>query len=290
MNQKLSNIKKKILNFVQEGEKVDRVLDICISNLEEYEKKELKKMFEDDMRKHRKEAEATWASDLTYPLSEILRSRLFVYPEPDNSSEQLLFIEKGKSGNYTDDEITKVFGDFKTPLSIKMEEWEAKETNGGMFAWIYDGVEKRNKRIYDLADKVANGKQSNIELGIYINELDKHIEKYTSELDLLAMMHLRYSIPQKNVLVWDTLTSAENDTGTQSRTFGRYKLSCKLQWEILNRTPEPEVGYVQISELTDPTNLESDYEPIFVEVFTDVYYLDKNLDLLYNKIHDIRET
>lgn len=290
MNQKLSNVKKKILDFIQEGEKVDRVLDICLSNFKEYEKKELKKMFEDDMRKHRKEAETSWTSDLTYPLNEILRSRLFVYPEPENSPEQLLFIEKGKSGNYTDEDITEVFSDFKTPLSFKMEEWEAKEANGGMLAWIYDDVEKRNKRIYDLADKVAKGKQSNIELGIYINELDKHIANYTSELDLLAMMHLRYSIPQKNVLVWDTLTSAENDTGTQSKTFGRYKLSCKLQWEILNRTPEPEVGYVQISELTDPDNLESDYEPIFVEVFTDVYYLDKNLDLLYNKIHDIRET
>ena len=48
-----------------------------------------------------------------------------------------------------------------------MEEWEAKEANG-MLAWIYDDVEKRNNQYHDLADKVAKGKQSNIELGIYI--------------------------------------------------------------------------------------------------------------------------
>ena len=96
MNQKLSNVKKKILDFIQEGEKVDRVLDICLSNFKEYEKKELKKMFEDDMRKHRKEAETSWTSDLTYPLSEILRSRLFVYTEPENSPSNFFLLKKEK--------------------------------------------------------------------------------------------------------------------------------------------------------------------------------------------------
>ena len=69
-----------------------------------------------------------------------------------------------------------------------------------------------------------------------------------------------------------------------------YKVSCKFQWEILNRTPEPEVGYVQIEENDDLDNFGDTFSPIFVEVIEDVNDLDKKIDLLYNKIHDIRET
>ena len=161
---------------------------------------------------------------------------------------------------------------------------------GALYALIYNDIEKRNKAIYDLADKVARNNQCNIDLGIFISELDKHITRYTSEIDILSGLHLRYSIPQKNILVWDTLTCAENLGGTNSQTFGRYKISCKFQWELLNRTPEPEVGYLQIEENDDVKNLGDSFHPIFVEMVENFYDLDNKLDLLYNKLNDIRQT
>ena len=85
-------------------------------------------------------------------------------------------------------------------------------------------------------------------------------------------------------------TCAENLGGTSSDTFGRYKVSCKFQWEILNRTPEPEIGYVQICENDHPENLGDSFSPIFVEMVENFYDLDKKLDLLYNKLNDIRQT
>ena len=116
-----------------------------------------------------------------------------------------------------------------------------------MMVLIYNDIEKRNKAIHDLADKVARNNHCPIDLGIFISDLDKHITKYTSDIDVLSKdVHLRYSIPQKNILVWDTLTCAENLGGTSSDTFVDTKSLVSLNGEILNRTPEPEVSYVQI--------------------------------------------
>ena len=162
--------------------------------------------------------------------------------------------------------------------------------DGALYALIYNDIEKRNKAIYDLADKVARNNQCNIDLGIFISELDKHITRYTSDIDLMSGLHLRYSIPQKNILVWDTLACAEKLGGTDSQTFGKYKISCKFQWEILNRTPEPEIGYLQIEENDDDKNLGDSFSPIFVEMVENFYDLDNKLDLLYNKLNDIRQT
>jgi hypothetical protein len=269
MNKKLIEIKNKITEMVNKGEHVDKVIEKTTLYLSTKEKIELKLLFEDAMRTHRLNAENWTQTDLIFPLSEILKSRLFVYPE---SSEQY-------------------YGYEPSPLEQKIQRWkELENEEGGLYALIYNDIEKRNKAIYDLADKVARNNQSNIDLGIFISELDKHITRYSSDIDLMSGLHLRYSIPQKNILVWDTLTCAENIGGTNSQTFGRYKISCKFQWEILNRTPEPEVGYLQIEENDDVKNLSDSFSPIFVEMVENFYDLDKKLDLLYNILNDIRQT
>ena len=291
MSKKLIKIQKEILHRVTEGTHVDKVADELVSDLSLNEKIELKILFEDAMRKYRLNAESWLHTNLTFPLSEILKSRLFVYPEPDETEQQAILKRKLKNKNYSwSDFEDHLKNHIKSPLTLKVEQWEELEDQGGLYAWIYNDYEKRNKAIYDLADRVARKNQCNIDLGIYISDLDKHIIKYTSEIDILSGLHLRYSIPQKNILVWDTLTSAENLGGTSSDTFGKYKVSCKFQWEILNRTPEPEVGYVQIEENDDDKNFGDSFSPIFVEVIEDVNDLDNKLDLLYNKLNDIRQT
>ena len=269
MNDDLIKIKNNILNSVQEGNHVDRVLELTTSELTTQEKVKLKILFEDAMRTHRLNAENWMLTDLTFPLSEIVKSRLFVYPESDK----------------------QYYGYEPSPLQLKIEKWKQLEDAGGdIYAILYNDIEKRNKAIYDLADKVARNNQCPINLGIFISELDKHITRYSSDIDLLSGLHFRYSIPQKNILVWDTLTCAENTGGTNSQTFGAYKISCKFQWEILNRTSEPEIGYVQILENDNFENLSDSFSPIFVEMIENFYDLDKKLDLLYNKLYDIRQT
>ena len=290
MSKKLTEIQKKILHLVNEGKHIDRVYEILVSDLPHTEKIKLKTLFEDSMRQHRMNAENWLQTSLTFPLDEILKSRLFVYPVSDkvgvdyfvNDTDDLSWQTYDKQINES-----QVSG-----LQLKIEDWKSKEDSdeAGLYALIYNDIEKRNKAIYDVADKVAGNNQCNIDLGIFISELDKHITQYTSDIDILSGLHLRYSIPQKNILVWDTLTCAENLGGTNSQTFGRYKISCKFQWEVLNRTPEPEVGYLQIEENDNPKNLGNSFSPIFVEMVENFYDLDKKLDLLYNTLNDIRQT
>ena len=290
MSKKLTEIQKKILHLVNEGKHIDRVYEILVSDLSHTEKIKLKTLFEDSMRQHRMNAENWLQTSLTFPLDEILKSRLFVYPVSDEVGVEYFVNDTDEAPWKSYDKIKGI--NQKSGLQNKIEDWKSKEDSdeAGLYALIYNDIEKRNKAIYDLADKVARNNQCPIDLGIFISELDKHITKYTSDIDVLSGMHLRYSIPQKNILVWDTLTCAENLGGTSSDTFGRYKISCKFQWEILNRTPEPEVGYVQICENDHPENLGDSFNPIYVEMVENFYDLDKKLDLLYNKLHDIRET
>ena len=290
MSKKLIEIQKKILHLVNEGEHIDRVYDTLVSELSHNEKIELKILFEESMRQHRMNAENWLQTSLTFPLDEILKSRLFVYPVSDEVGVEYFVNDTDEAPWKSYDKIKGI--NQKSGLQNKIEDWKSKEDSdeAGLYVLIYNDIEKRNKAIYDLADKVARNNQCPIDLGIFISELDKHITKYTSDIDVLSGMHLRYSIPQKNILVWDTLTCAENLGGTSSDTFGRYKISCKFQWEILNRTPEPEVGYVQICENDHPENLGDSFNPIYVEMVENFYDLDKKLDLLYNKLHDIRET
>lgn len=290
MSKKLIQIQKQILHLVNEGVHIDRVYDALVSELSQNEKIELKTLFEDSMRQHRVNAENWLHTGLIFPLDEILKSRLFVYPVSDEVGVEYFVNDTDEAPWKSYDKIKGI--NQKSSLQNKIEDWKLKEDSyeAGLYALIYNDVEKRNKAIYDFADKVARNNQCPIDLGIFISELDKHITKYTSDIDVLSGIHLRYSIPQKNILVWDTLTCAENLGGTSSDTFGRYKISCKLQWEILNRTPEPEIGYVQIEENDHAENLGDSFSPIFVEMVENFYDLDKKLDLLYNKINDIRKT
>ncbi len=290
MSKKLIEIQKKILHLVNEGEHIDRAYEILVSDLPHDEKIELKIMFEESMRQHRVNAENWLQTSLTFPLDEILKSRLFVYPVSDEVGVEYFVNDTDEAPWKSYDKIKGI--NQKSGLQNKIEDWKSKEDSdeAGLYALIYNDIEKRNKAIYDLADKVARNNQCPIDLGIFISELDKHITKYTSELDLLSCMHLRYSIPQKNILVWDTLTSAENLGGTSSDTFGKYKVSCKFQWEILNRTREPEIGYVQIEENDDDKNFGDSFSPIFVEIIEDVNDLDAKLDTLYKRLNDIRRT
>ena len=57
MNDDLIKIKNNILNSVQEGNHVDRVLELTTSELTTQEKVKLKILFEDAMRTHRLNAE-----------------------------------------------------------------------------------------------------------------------------------------------------------------------------------------------------------------------------------------
>lgn len=290
MSKKLTEIQKKILHLVNEGKHIDRVYEILVSDLSHTEKIKLKTLFEDSMRQHRMNAENWLQTSLTFPLDEILKSRLFVYPVSDKVGVDYFVNDTDDLSWQTYDK--QINGSQVSGLQLKIEDWKSKEDSdeAGLYALIYNDIEKRNKAIYDVADKVAGNNQCNIDLGIFISELDKHITQYTSDIDILSGLHLRYSIPQKNILVWDTLTCAENLGGTNSQTFGRYKISCKFQWEVLNRNPEPEVGYLQIEENDNPKNLGNSFSPIFVEMVENFYDLDKKLDLLYDKLNDIRQT
>ena len=201
MSSKLNKVKSEIIQKVTEGEYVDKVIELLTSDLSYEEKIELKIIFENTMREYRLNAESWLNTNLTFPLDEILKSRLFVFPESDKNEQNSVY--KEILAEY-DDSINKFENTLeiqtKSPLAYKIERWEAQEEQGGIYAYIYNDIEKRNVAIYNLADKVARKSQCNIDLGIYISELDKHIVKYTSSLDILSGLHLRYSIPQKNIL------------------------------------------------------------------------------------------
>ena len=120
MNDDLIKIKNSILNSVQEGNHVDRVLELTTSELTTQEKVKLKILFEDAMRTHRLNAENWMLTDLTFPLSEIVKSRLFVYPESDE----------------------QYYGYEPSPLQLKIEKWKQLEDAGGdIYAILYNDIE-----------------------------------------------------------------------------------------------------------------------------------------------------
>lgn len=292
MSKKLIEIQKNILHFVNEGIHIDRVYDTLVSELSQNEKIKLKTLFEESMRQHRVNAENWLQTGLIFPLDEILKSRLFVYPVSDKVGVEYFKNDTNEAPWETYDKISDY--NKKSGLEYKIEDWTSKEDGdeAGLYALIYNDIEKRNKVIYDLADKVAkdNVNLCPIDLGIFISDLDKHITRYTSDIDIMSGLHLRYSIPQKNILVWNTLSCVENLGGTDSQSFGKYKISCKFQWEKFNRTFEPEIGYVQIEENDHAENLGDSFSPIFVEIIEDVNDLDAKLDILYKRLNDIRRT
>ena len=67
MSKKLIEIQKQILQLVNEGGQVDKVINKTTSELDTTEKIELKLLFEDSMRTHRLNAENWLQTDLTFP-------------------------------------------------------------------------------------------------------------------------------------------------------------------------------------------------------------------------------
>ena len=292
-NMNLVDIKKNIIKFVESGENVDQVIDITTSTLSHDQKINLVEMFEEDMLNQLSEADNIFTAQIQGSLKTILNSRLFVYPEPDTTHQQNLYNEKLENDTYTSEDFhEQIFYHSKSPLSMKIEKWQNDTHNGfgGLVAMQNDSVQKRNQMIYSFSDKLANCiHKNNIDVGIYINNLNEQIKKLSSECDILSGLHLREISRFKNILIWDAITTEKNLQASSEESFGTYKISCKLQWDVSNNKIHPCAGSVQIDECENLSVLPRKYFPIYVESFDDINNLETNIKLLYNKLHDIRE-
>ena len=292
-NVNLQEIKENILKFVESGENVDQVIDITTANLNDDQKINLVEMFEEDMLDQIGDATNILNVRIRGSLNSILKSRLFVYPEPDTTHQQDLYNEKLDNGAYTAEDFhEQISNHSKSPLSMKIEKWQNDTHNGlgGLMAMQNDSIQKRNQMIYSFSDKLAKCiNKNNIDVGIYINGLDEQIKKLSSDCDILSGMHLREISYFKNILIWDAITTAKNLQASSEEDFGTYKVSCKLQWDVSNGSLYPCAGSVQIDECENLSVLPRKYFPIFMESFDDVNDLETNIKLVYNKLHDIRE-
>ena len=288
----LQQIKESIIKFVESGKNVDKVVDITTSNLSEEQKINLVKMFEDDMIEQIKQTTSILDIGISETLRTILSSRLFVYPEPDETYQQEIYNEKLEDGTYSSDDFhDHLYNHLEDPVTIKMEKWskEVGHMGGGMTAMQNNLVQKRNRRIYNFSDKLAKAiSKNNIDTGIYINELDSRIQTFSSNCNILCGVHLKQISQRKHILTWNTLTTAQDYTSSRDETFGQYRLSCKLQWDFTNKSMKPCFGSVQIDECENP--LQPVYYPIFTKSFDNIKNLETNIRLMYNNLHDIRET
>ncbi len=292
-NMNLVDIKKNIIKFVENGENVDHVVDITTSNLNNDQKINLVEMFEEDMLNQINDATDVLNVRIHGSLKSILKSRLFVYPEPDTTFQQDLYNEKLDEGSYTAEDFhEQIFHHSKSPLTTKIEKWQNDTQNGfgGMIAIENDLIQKRNQMIYSFSDKLAkNINKNNIDVGIYINNLDEQIKKISSDCDILCGLHLREVLYIKNILIWDAITTEKNLQVSSEDGFGTYKISCKLQWDTKNNKIHPCVGSVQVEECENLSVLPRKYFPIYMESFDNINDLEKNIKLLYNKLHELRE-
>ena len=290
-NVTLQEIKKNIIKFVEDGKTVDRVVDITTSHLSEDQKINLVELFENDMIEQVKHTTSILDIGINETLRTILSSRLFVYPEPDETYQQEIYTEKLEDGTYSvDDFHDHLYNHIKDPITMKMEKWSDSvgHMGGGMTAMQNNLIQKRNQMIYCFSDKLAKSiNENNIDTGIYINELDSTIQNFSSNCNILCGVRLKQISQRKHILTWDTLTTAQNYTSSSDETFGQYKLSCKLQWDFTNKSMKPCFGSVQIDECEKP--LQSVYYPIFTKSFDNIKNLETNIRLMYNKLHDIRE-
>ncbi len=289
----LVDIKKNIIKFVESGKNVDHVLDITTSNLNDDQKINLVEMFEEDMLDQINDATDVLGVGIKGSLNSILKSRLFVYPEPNTTFQQDLYNEKLENDTYTADDFhEQIFHHSKSPLSIKIEKWQNDTRNGfgGLVAMQNDLVQRRNQMIYSFSDKLAKCiHKNNIDVGIYINKLDEQIKKLSSDCDVLTVIHLREISHLKNILIWDAFTTEKNLQVSSEEGFGTYKISCKLQWDVSNNKIHPCAGSVQLDECENLSVLPRKYFPIFMESFDNINDLETNIKLLYNKLHELRE-
>ena len=133
----LQQIKENILKFVESGKNVDQVIDIVTSNLNEEQKISLVKMFELDIIEQVKNASSILDMDMSETLRTITKSRLFVYPEPDETYQQEIYNEKLEDGTYTADDFhDHLYNHSRDPITLKMENWSDKvgHMGGGMTA------------------------------------------------------------------------------------------------------------------------------------------------------------
>lgn len=232
-------------------------------------------------------------TSLNDTLDTILKSRLFVYPEPESTYQQDEYNQKLEDGTYTSEDFhDQIFNHSKSPLTLKTEKWQDATNNGfgGLMALQTDLAHRRNQILYTFADKLAyNIKKNEIDIGIYIRELDTQIQTMSSECNILCGVHLRKADHRKNILIWDTLTTANNYSPSSDGTFGQYKLVVKLQWDFVHKSKEPCFGSVQIDECENLSASALKYYSIFVESFDDINDLEKNIKLLYNKLYELRE-
>tara|TARA_B100001093_G_scaffold212186_1_gene203672 strand:+ start:1118 stop:2011 length:894 start_codon:yes stop_codon:yes gene_type:complete len=289
----LVDIKKNIIRFVESGENVDHVIDITTSNLNDNQKINLIEMFEVDMLKQINEASNLLNVRIQGSLNSILKSRLFVYPELDTTYQQDLYNEKLENDTYTAEDFhEQIFNHSKSPLTIKIEKWQNNTHNGigGLMAVQTDLVQRRNQMIYSFSDKLAKCiHKNNIDVGIYINNLDEQIKKLSSDCDVLSVIHLREISHSKNILIWNAFTTEKNLQVSSEEGFGTYKISCKLQWDVSNNQIQPCAGSVQLDECENLSVFPKKYFPVFIESFDDVNDLETNIKLLYNKLHELRE-
>ena len=151
---------------------------------------------------------------------------------------------------------------------------------------------KTLKRMYYENDKSQNKvsiDKNNIDVGIYISDIDKQIKKISSECDILCGVFLREATHFKNILIWDALTTKKNQQLSIDKSLGTYKLSCKLQWDISSNSLYPCAGSVQIDKCESLSVIKRKYFPVFMASFNDINDLETNIKLLYNKLHELRE-
>ena len=288
----LHEIKKNIIKFVESGKNVDRVIDITTSNLSDDQKIHLTELFEEDMLNQVNKATNLLDADFNFTYKKILNSRLFVYPEPDTTFQQDLYNQKLDDDTYTAEDFhEQIFYHSKSPLTLKAEKWQNDTTNGfgGMVAIHNDLVQKRNQMIYSFSDKLAkNINKNNIDVGIYISNLDKQIVNFSFECNVLCGIHLQEISNSKNILIWDTLTTEKNLQVSSDESFGTFKISCKLQWDSTNNSLYPCAGSVQIGKCENLTVTKRNYFPVYMASF-DINDLETNIKLLYNKLYELRE-
>ena len=289
----LLEIKQNIIKFVESGKDVDKVIDIVTSNLNEDRKLRLIELFEEDMINQLSEADNIFTTQIQGSLKTILNSRLFVYPEPGTTFQQDLYNEKLDEGSYTAEDFhEQIFHHSKSPLTLKVEKWQNDTHNGlgGMIAIENDLIQKRNRILYTFSDKLATYiDKNNIDVGIYISDIDKQIKKISSECDILCGVFLREATHFKNILIWDALTTKKNQQLSIDKSLGTYKLSCKLQWDISSNSLYPCAGSVQIDKCESLSVIKRKYFPVFMTSFNDINDLETNIKLLYNKLHELRE-
>ena len=289
----LLEIKQNIIKFVESGKDVDKVIDIVTSNLNEDRKLRLIELFEEDMINQLSEEDNIFTTQIQGSLKTILNSRLFVYPEPETTFQQDLYNEKLDEGSYTAEDFhEQIFHHSKSPLPLKVEKWQNDTHNGlgGMIAIENDLIQKRNRILYTFSDKLATYiDKNNIDVGIYISDIDKQIKKISSECDILCGVFLREAIYSKNILIWDALTTKKNQQLSIDKSLGTYKLSCKLQWDISSNSLYPCAGSVQIDKCESLSVIKRKYFPVFMASFNDINDLETNIKLLYNKLHELRE-